>query len=114
MLLLEDQHGPEANGLDARATDVDTDGLRTLEELVASGRVPGDEGTLTLATEVLDLLRELGGKALEAGVEVSTSLRGVLHEVLALDLVENGAEEDGASRVTKPASIMLVLCKRFI
>jgi hypothetical protein len=112
VLLLEDEHGPEADGLGTRATDVDADALRVLQDLVTSGRVPGDESTLALATEVLNLLRELGGKALEASVEVSASLGGVLDEVLALNLVENGAEENGASRVTEPASILLVMCKQ--
>ena len=37
VLLLEDQHGPEADGLCSRATDVDTDGLRILQDLVTSG-----------------------------------------------------------------------------
>jgi hypothetical protein len=37
VLLLEDQHGPEADGLGSRATDVDTDGLGVLEDLVTSG-----------------------------------------------------------------------------
>lgn len=109
MLLLEDQHGPEANSLGTRATDVDADGLGLLQDLVTLRRVPGDEGTLALATEVLDLLGELGGKALEAGVEVSTSLGGVLDEVLALDLGKDGAEEDGTSGVTEPTGMMLVL-----
>lgn len=108
MLLLEDQHGPEADGLSTRATDVDADGLGLLQDLVALRRVPGNEGTLALATEVLDLLGELGGEALEAGVEVVTSLGGVLDEVLALDLGENGAEEDGTSGVTEPAAMRLV------
>ena len=113
MLLLEDQHGPQADGLGTRSTDVDTEGLRILQDLVTSGRVPGDECTLALATEVLDLLRELGGKALETGVEVSTSLGSVLDEVLALNLIEDGAEEDGASRVTEPTDVLLVLCKQY-
>jgi hypothetical protein len=37
VLLLEDQHGPKADGLGSRATDVDTDGLGVLEDLVTSG-----------------------------------------------------------------------------
>lgn len=109
MLLLEDQHWPEAHSLSTRATDVDTDGLGLLQDLVTLGRVPGDEGTLALATKVLDLLGEFGGEALEASVEVSTSLGGVLDEVLVLDLSEDGAEEDGTSGVTEPAAMVLVL-----
>ena len=108
MVLLEDQHRPKADGLGAGATNVDADCLRLLQDLVALGRVPGNEGTLALATEVLDLLRELGGQALEAGVEIVTSLGSVLNEVLALDLGEDGAEEDGASGVTEPAVMRLV------
>jgi hypothetical protein len=113
VLLLEDQHRPEADGLSSRATDVDADGLSVLQDLITSGRVPGDEGTLALTTEVLDLFGELGSKALEAGVEVGTSLGGVLNEVLVLDLVEDGAEEDSTSRVAEPAGILLVLCEKF-
>ena len=37
VLLLEDQHGPEADGLCSRATDVNTDGLRILQDLVTPG-----------------------------------------------------------------------------
>ena len=107
VLLLEDQHRPETDCLSTRATDVDSDGLGLLQDLVALRRVPGDEGSLALATEVLDLLGELCGKALEAGVEVVTSLSGVLDKVLALDLVEDSAEEDGTSRVAEPAVILL-------
>ena len=112
MLLLEDEHGSEADSLGTRATDVDADALRVLQDLVTSGRVPRDEGTLALATEVLNLLGEFGGKALETSVEVSTSLGGVLDQVLVLDLVENRAEEDGASRVAEPTKILLVVCEQ--
>ena len=104
VLLLEDQHRPEADCLSTRATNVDSDGLGLLEDLIALRRVPGDEGSLALATEVLDLLGELGSKALEAGVKVSTSLSGVLDEVLVLDLGEDGAEEDSTGGVTEPAA----------
>lgn len=110
MLLLEDQHGPEADGLGTGATDVDTDALGLLEDLVAARRVPGDEGALALATEVLELLRVLGGEALEAGVEVGTGLGRVLDQVLALDLGQDGAEEDGAGGVTEPAGEVLAFC----
>ena len=110
MLLLEDQHRPEAHSVGTRATDVDADCLGLLQNLVALGRIPGDESTLALATEVLDLLRVFGSKTLEAGVKVSTSLSCVLNEVLALDLVEDRAEEDGTSRVTEPTTSLLVYC----
>jgi hypothetical protein len=109
VLLLEDQHGPEAHGLGTRATNVDADGLGLLQDLVTVRRVPGDEGTLALATEVLNLLRELGGKTFKAGVEVGTGLGSVLDEVLALDLCEDGFEENGTGGVTEPAAVMLVV-----
>jgi len=104
VLLLEDQHGPETDCLSTRATDVDADSLGLLQDLIALRRVPGDEGALALATEVLDFLGELGSEALEAGVKVSTGLGGVLDEVLVLDLGENGTEEDCTGRVTEPAT----------
>ena len=37
VLLLEDQHGPEADGLGSRSTDVDADGLGVLQDLVTPG-----------------------------------------------------------------------------
>lgn len=110
VLLLEDQHGPEADSLRARATDVDAEALGLLEELVAARRVPGDEGALALATKVLEVLGELLGELLETGVEVVAGLCGVLDEVLALDLSEDGAEEDGASGVTEPARGCISIC----
>lgn len=113
MLLLEDQHGPEAHGVSTRATDVDTDGLGLLQDFVALRRVPGDEGTLAFATKVGDVLGELLGETLKAGVEVVTGLSGVLDEVLALDLLEDGAEEDGTGGVTEPAAMLLVLICKF-
>jgi len=104
VLLLENQHRPEANCLSTRATNVDSNSLGLLEDLIALRRVPGDEGALALATEVLDLLGKLGSKALEAGVKVCTSLGGVLNEVLVLDFGKDGAEEDGTGGVAEPAA----------
>lgn len=109
MLLLEDQHGPEAHSVSTRATNVDTDGLGLLQDLITLRRVPGDESTLALATEVGDVLGELLGETLEAGVEVVTSLSRVLDKVLALDLLEDSAEEDGTSGVTEPTVMLLVM-----
>lgn len=102
MVLLEDKHGPQPDGGGTAATNVDTDTLGVLEDLVAARTVPGDEGALALATEVLDLVGVLLGEALEAGVQVVAGLGGVLDQVEALDLVDDAAEEQGAGGVTHP------------
>src|SRR5687768_117008 len=79
MLLLEDEHRPKAHSGLTAATNVDTLRLAALENLVAAGAVPGNEGALTLTAEVVDL----GG-------------------VLLLDLLDDGAEDDGAGWVAHP------------
>lgn len=102
MLLLEDEHRSESNGLLARAADVDTNGLCLLENLVTAWGVPCDKSTLTLSTKVVDLARELLGELFKTSVEVGASLGGVLNEIQASDLVDDGAEEDSASWVAHP------------
>lgn len=102
MVLLEDQHGPEANGADSASTNVDTDALGLAEELVTLGGIPGNEGSLALTTEVLQMLGVLLSKALETRVQVFTGLGGVLDEVQALDLLNDTTEDEGTSGVTHP------------
>lgn len=102
MVLLEDEHGPQADGGDTATADVDADALGALEHLVAAGAVPGDEGALALTTEVLDLVGVLRGQALEASVQVVTGLGSVLDEVEALNLVDDAAEQQSTGWVTHP------------
>lgn len=109
MLLLEDQHRPETDSSRARATEVDANALGLLQHLVSARAVPRDEGALALATQIHNLLGVLLGKALEARVEVVAGLGGVLDEVLALDLVDDGAEEDGAGWVAEPTRARLLV-----
>lgn len=102
MVLLECQHGAEADGASTAATNVDTMLLGLNEKLVTLGAVEGDEGTLALATEVLEVLGVLGSETLNLAVEVVTDAGGVVDEVEALDLLDDGAEDEAASRVTDP------------
>lgn len=100
MLLLEDEHGPESDGTGTRAANVDTGTLGLHENLVPARRVPRNECPLSLAAKILDLVRELLRQLFEAVVEVVAGLDCVLHKVETLNLVDDGAEEDGTSGVT--------------
>lgn len=102
MGLLEDEHGAEADGGLAAAADVEAVGLGAGEELVAAGAVKGDEGAHALAAEVLELAGVAGGEALEPGEEVVADLGCAAHEVEALDLLHDGAEQQRARRVSHP------------
>src|SRR3569833_19915 len=102
MLLFKDEHGPEADGAGAAAADVDAERLGPLEEVVATGIVEGDEGSHALASQVLELGRVAGGEALELGEEVVADLGGAADEVAVHDLVDDGAEEQGAGGVAHP------------
>lgn len=102
MVLLEDQHGTQTDSRGTTATDVDTEGLGLGSELVALGGVPGDEGTVVLTTEVLEVLGVLLGQTGETGVEVVTGGAGVLDEVETLDLLDDSAEDQGAGWVAHP------------
>jgi hypothetical protein len=59
MVLLEDQHWSQSHGHLTRATDVDTMSLGFLEDLITARCVPGDESTLALSSQILDILRIL-------------------------------------------------------
>ena len=102
MVLLEGKHGSQANRAGTASTNVDTKGLGLGEELVSLGAVKGNEGALALTTEVLEVFGVLGGEALDLAVEVVTDAGGVVDEVVALNLLDNGAEDEGASRVAHP------------
>lgn len=102
MVLLEDEHGPEAYGALAAAADVDAERLGLLEEGVARGVVEGDEGPLPLSAQVLELAGVFLGEPLELRVEVVADAGRVGDEVVALDLVDDGAEEQRARRVAHP------------
>lgn len=102
MVLLEDQHRSQTDGTSATAANVHTDGLGLGQELVTVGGIPGNEGTLALSTEVLDVLGVLLGEALETSVEVVTGGGGVLNQVQTLDLLDDTAEDQSTGWVTDP------------
>ena len=102
MVLLEDQHRAQTDSRSATATDVDTEGLGLGDKLVTLGGVPGDEGTLVLTTEVLEVLGVLLGETGEATIEVVTGDAGVLDEAETLDLFNDSAVDQGAGWVSHP------------
>lgn len=102
MVLLEDQHGTQTDGVGTAATNVDTDALGRGNDLVTLGGVPGNEGTLALTTEVLEVLGVLLCEALETSEEVVTGDAGVLDEAETLNLLGDTAEDQSAGWVTHP------------
>lgn len=102
MVLLERQHGAQTHGARTAAANVDAKLLCLCEELVALGVVKGDEGALALAAQVLEVLGVFLLQALELGVEVVADLCRVVDEVEALNLADDGAEEQGADGVAHP------------
>jgi len=102
MWLVEDQHRAQTNSTLAGSTNVDTDSLGLLQERITLWGVEGNEGTASLASQVLELVGVLLCQALDAGIEVVTYLGGVLDKVQALDLLDDAAEEDGAGWVAHP------------
>lgn len=110
MMSLEDQHRSQPDGPFARPTDVDPDPFHLLEDLIATRRVPRDEGALALTAKVLDLVREFLSQGRQLRVEVIARYGGVVDEVEALDLVDDGAEEESACRVAHPCVESCVRC----
>lgn len=102
MVLLERQHRTQTHGAGSATTNVDAKLLGLCQKLVALGVVEGDKGALALAAQVLELLRVLALQALELGEEVVADAGGVVDEVEALNLADDGAEEQGAGRVAHP------------
>lgn len=102
VVLLEDEHGPQTDGALARSANVDAQALCLLEELVAARVIKGDEGALALSAEVSELAGVFARQALELAKEVVADAGRVVDEVEAFNLVDDGAEEDGARRVAHP------------
>ena len=96
MLLLENQHRPQPDGLLPTAPNIDAHALGLLQHLVPTRRVPRDERALTLAAQVVDLAGVLPAELLQAVVEVVARLSRVFDEAQTFDFVDDGAEEEGA------------------
>lgn len=102
VVLLKDQHGAQTDSADTASTNVDAEFLGLCEELVALGAVKGNKSTLALAAEILEVVGVFGGELLNLAVQVVTDLGGVVDEVEALNLLNDGAEDEAAGRVTHP------------
>ncbi|KUI60105.1 hypothetical protein VP1G_11164 [Cytospora mali] len=102
VLLLERQHGPETHGASTGSTNVDTEALGLLDELVALGVVERDERSLTLATEVGELAWVLLAQRRQLAVQVVTHAGSLGDQVVLLDLLDDGTEQDSPGWVTHP------------
>jgi hypothetical protein len=102
MMLLEDQHRPQADCVLSATTDVDTNALALDKELVTLGSIPSNKSTLALATQVLQVLGVLLREALKARVEVITSRGCVLNQRQTLNFLDDTTEDESARGVTHP------------
>lgn len=102
VLLLEDEHRAEADGVLAAGTDVDTDVAHGSDEACRVLGVEGDEGTLILSTEVLDVVGVLGSETGELSVQLSADASSLLNQLLVKDLLNDSLAHDDTGRVTDP------------
>src|SRR5262249_34904195 len=102
MLLLEDKHWPQAHCTLTGSTNIDTEALRPLEELIASGVVEGDEGAHALSSQVLEFARIFLRQRLQFTEEVTTDASSIVDKIQLFDLLDNSLEEERTSRVTHP------------
>ena len=102
MVLLENKHRPQADSVRSATSNVNTDRLGGSNELVTLGSVPGNESTLALTTEVLEVLGVLLGETLKTSVQVLTGGSGVLDQVETLNLIDDTAEDQSTGWVTHP------------
>lgn len=102
-MLLEDQHGSEADRSLSASSNVDPDGLGFPQKVIPSWAVPGDKGTLPLAPQILNLVWMLRRESLQPRVEVIPDTGGVVDEIQALHLLDDGAEENRTCRVSHPS-----------
>jgi len=102
MMLLENEHRTQADSAVSTTANIDTDALRLLQELVSAGAVKRDEGSPALATQVHELAGVLLRKTFDTRVEVVTDLGSVVDEIQALDLLDDGAEDERVGWVAHP------------
>ncbi len=111
MMSLKNQHWPQPHRPLPAPPDIDTKPLRPLHEIVAARTIPRYERALPLPPQILNLVWIPFRQALEAVVEIVACVRGVPHEIQAFDLLDDGAEEDGARGVAHPG---VELAVRFV
>ncbi|KAI6767168.1 hypothetical protein HG531_011528 [Fusarium graminearum] len=102
VLLVEDEHRSETNSVLAAGTDVDSDVAHGANKAGGILSVEGNECTLVLSSEVLDVLGVLGSEALELGVQLATDAGGLLDQLLVEDLLDDSLAHDDTGWVTNP------------
>lgn len=102
MLLVENEHRSEANSVLAAGTDVDSDMTHGADEASRVLGVEGNECTLVLSSEILDVLGVLGSEALKLSVQLGTDAGGLLNQLLVEDLLDDSLAHDDTGWVTNP------------
>ena len=103
VLLVEDEHGSEADSVLAAGTDVDSDVAHGANEASRVLGVEGNEGTLILSSEVLNVLRVLGSEALNLSVQLGADTGGLLNKLLVKNLLDDSLAHDDTGWVTNPS-----------
>src|ERR1700754_2655274 len=102
MVLLEDQHWPQSNRRCTTAADVDTQSLHLSQELIPLRVVERNESSLPFPSQILELLRIFLCEILNASIEVVAHHSGIFNQIQTLNFIDDGSEEDCASRIAHP------------
>jgi hypothetical protein len=103
MMFLENKHRPQPDSPLATSSNINTDLLSQLEDLLASRRIPCQKGPLPLSSQIQNLLWVCLCQLLNTSVKVVANLSRILHEVETLDFLDDGTEEEGAGWVAHPS-----------
>ena len=104
VLLVEDEHGSEADSVLAAGTDVDSDVAHGADEASRVLGVEGNEGTLILSSEVLNVLRVLGSEALNLSVQLGADTGGLLNKLLVKNLLDDSLADRKSTRLNSSHS----------
>src|ERR1700710_775873 len=102
MMLLEYQHRSQPDCRGSTATKIDTDRLCLFQNLVSSWGIKGNKRSLTLSSQIDNLLWILAGQLLQLAVHIISSGRRIGHEIKTFDFFNDALEKNGASWITHP------------
>lgn len=126
MRLLEDQHWPQTNSLNTASTNVDTQALHALHQSCGIFGVERQVRSLTLTTQVHDMLWVLGGELLDLGIQLvadtglpwsantpwkkfAIGTYALINQILVQDLVDDCLAHDHTGWVANPG-VELAVC----
>jgi hypothetical protein len=102
VLLLEDEHRPEADSVLAASTNINTDMAHGANEASRVLGIEGNERALVFSTEVLDMLWVFGSKTSKLSIKVSAHAGRLLDKLLVKDLLDDSLAHDDTGRVANP------------